>query len=149
MATEEPTNGRIVKAVRIPPMELKNGVVTFVTNSSCGTIVLKEEWVDDQGRKHTRFLATFHQQTGETEDQTLERANSLLIDSEHRALRERLAMYEAALRKIANPIAWMRQDAEAQGMKLNGAMAITLAEDHNYLKQIAESALSAYEEIGK
>ncbi len=46
-----------------------------------------------------------------------------------------------ALRKIADPIASMRSDAEAQGAKLNGMMAVQLAADANYLKGIAAEAL--------
>ena len=46
-----------------------------------------------------------------------------------------------ALERIANPIAAMQDDAEAEGMLLNGGMAVQMANDAEMLKQWAKKAL--------
>lgn len=51
-------------------------------------------------------------------------------------------MYRAALERIANPIAHMQRRAEAEGLVLNGMMAVAMASDHNYLKGLAKEALA-------
>jgi len=54
------------------------------------------------------------------------------------------ALYEKAkeaLNKIYNPIGWMQNDAEKRGLRLDGMWAIKLAEDPNYLRKIANTAL--------
>ena len=48
-----------------------------------------------------------------------------------------------ALEEIAGPIPFMRKRAQAEGGKLDGRMAVELAEDHNFLKSIARAALAA------
>ena len=57
-------------------------------------------------------------------------------------LRAELAECIAALEKIANPIGAMKR-ALPVGATLNGAMATTLSNDPNYLKEIAKAALAA------
>lgn len=47
-----------------------------------------------------------------------------------------------ALAKIANPIKWLQIDAENQGAKLNGSVAVQLSKDPEYLRSIAETALN-------
>lgn len=59
-----------------------------------------------------------------------------------RELRAELAECIAALEKIANPISAMKR-ALPVGATLNGAMATTLSNDPNYLKEIAKAALAA------
>lgn len=49
--------------------------------------------------------------------------------------------FRSALEEIAEPIKFMRQRAEAEGGKLNGSMAVSLSEDHQFLKSIALAAL--------
>jgi hypothetical protein len=49
--------------------------------------------------------------------------------------------YREALEEIAEPIKFMRQRAEAEGGKINGAMAVALSEDHQFLKSIALAAI--------
>ena len=51
----------------------------------------------------------------------------------------------AALEEIANPLDTMRRRAAETGRRLDGAIANTLANDANHLKQIARSALSQKE----
>jgi hypothetical protein len=55
---------------------------------------------------------------------------------------QRALRYEAALRKIADPISFMRAAAKAEGGTLN-AIAAEIADDPYYLRQIAKDALSA------
>ena len=50
---------------------------------------------------------------------------------------------EEALQEIADPLKFMRQRAEAAGDKLDGFVAVQLANDANYLRGIASKALSA------
>ncbi|WAJ27592.1 hypothetical protein [Antarcticirhabdus aurantiaca] len=50
---------------------------------------------------------------------------------------------KAALERIVNPIGFMQKQAEATGFKLDGHMAMTLSNDANYLKGIAQKALDA------
>ena len=61
-------------------------------------------------------------------------------DAEHH--RAELAECIVALEKIANPISAMKR-ALPVGATLNGAMATTLSNDPNYLKEIAKAALAA------
>ena len=58
------------------------------------------------------------------------------------SLRAELAECIVALEKIANPISAMKR-ALPVGATLNGAMATTLSNDPNYLKEIAKAALAA------
>ncbi len=46
-----------------------------------------------------------------------------------------------ALEQIAFPIKHLQQEAEREGAKLDGAMAIALSNDANWLKNIAKKAL--------
>lgn len=57
-------------------------------------------------------------------------------------LESELAECIVALEKIANPISAMKR-ALPIGATLNGAMATTLSNDPNYLKEIAKAALAA------
>lgn len=54
---------------------------------------------------------------------------------------QRIKELEEALDKIANPIKYMRIEAEKQGGKLDGYMAIQLSKDANYLQSIAKEFL--------
>jgi hypothetical protein len=47
-----------------------------------------------------------------------------------------------ALNRVASPLEYLQKDAERDGVKLNGAMAVRLSEDHTHLKAIAKSALN-------
>ena len=48
------------------------------------------------------------------------------------------------LKNIANPISYMQEQAEKDGCKLNGQMAISLSEDANYLKGLANNFLARH-----
>jgi hypothetical protein len=50
-----------------------------------------------------------------------------------------------ALDEINNPIKYMQIRAEQQGASLNGVMAVSIANDPNHLKSIAERALKTYD----
>ena len=56
-------------------------------------------------------------------------------------------LQEEALRKIANPIAWLQNDAEKRGLRLDGNWAIQMAGDSNYLRGIANDCLSQLAEL--
>lgn len=66
----------------------------------------------------------------------------LMAADEIDRLRAELAECIVALEKIANPISAMKR-ALPVGATLNGAMATTLSNDPNYLKEIAKAALAA------
>ncbi len=55
---------------------------------------------------------------------------------------ERISELEAALRKIADPLADIAESARANGHRLNTPEALLLANDPHYLKEIARAALS-------
>jgi hypothetical protein len=55
----------------------------------------------------------------------------------------RLNIAVEALAKIADPIGYMRKEAELIGGKLDGRMAVELSDSANYLKEIARDALRA------
>lgn len=55
---------------------------------------------------------------------------------------ERIARLEEALESIADPIAYMRKAAKASGSTLNGMIAMQMANDANWLKEVARIALS-------
>lgn len=46
-----------------------------------------------------------------------------------------------ALDRIARPIYWMQKEAEENGSKINGRMALEISNDPEYLKSIARTAL--------
>ena len=56
---------------------------------------------------------------------------------------KRIMELEKALKKIANPITYMRKEAESSGCALNGMMAIRLSEDPHYYREIAQKAIDA------
>jgi len=60
--------------------------------------------------------------------------------------KQRDAMREA-LDRIARPVWWMQEDAKRTGHTLNGAMAASLADSGNYLRNIAEKALSENDQV--
>ncbi len=74
--------------------------------------------------------------------QLLTHAGLIAAQEQHTALRAELAECIVALEKIANPISAMKR-ALPVGATLNGAMATTLSNDPNYLKEIAKAALAA------
>jgi uncharacterized protein with ACT and thioredoxin-like domain len=47
----------------------------------------------------------------------------------------------SALEKITNPIKYLQEEAEKDGAKLNGYMAIEITKDANFYKEIARKAL--------
>jgi len=53
-----------------------------------------------------------------------------------------------ALWSIANPIAYLQQEAEKEGGKLDGAGAIYLSNNANWLQGIARKALEKIEQYG-
>ena len=53
-------------------------------------------------------------------------------------------LYEA-LKRIANPIDSIKKEGLKEGLELNGNVAIQLADDANYLKEIAKKALRCLE----
>ncbi len=55
---------------------------------------------------------------------------------------EEIRRLREALDRIARPIWWMQEDAKRDGCQINGAMAANLADSGNYLRGIAEKALS-------
>ena len=56
---------------------------------------------------------------------------------------KRIMELEKALKKIANPIPYMRKEAESSGCALDGMMAIRLSEDPHYYREIAQKAIDA------
>lgn len=49
--------------------------------------------------------------------------------------------YKEALKKIANPVKYLEDEAKKIGANLNGHIAVELANDANYLRGIAINAL--------
>lgn len=94
------------------------------------------------GNSHTEICAL----QGEIERlrHDIERHIAIASDlaTENERLRAELAECIVALEKIANPISAMKR-ALPVGATLNGAMATTLSNDPNYLKEIAKAALAA------
>ena len=78
----------------------------------------------------------------ENNDKTLDEAAKeiLLLFSDSKRC-ETLAI--AALDKIAHPIKSLQKEAEKDGCKLNGCMAIQLTQNPNFYIEIAEKALKA------
>ena len=63
-----------------------------------------------------------------------------LVDSNHKVC-SRNTLLEKVVEEIADPIRSMKQEAEYKGMKLDGAAAVALSNDVQYLKSIATKAL--------
>ena len=53
----------------------------------------------------------------------------------------RIDALTAALKSIANPIAYLQQEAEREGYRINGGAAVSLASDAEFLKGLAKTAL--------
>ena len=66
----------------------------------------------------------------------------IALAAEVERLRAELAACRAETAQITNPISAMKR-ALPVGATLNGAMATTLSNDPNYLKEIAKAALAA------
>jgi hypothetical protein len=49
---------------------------------------------------------------------------------------------EAALRKISDPLSYLKKDAENNGCVLDGPIAIMLIKDPNYYREIAKKAIN-------
>ena len=64
-------------------------------------------------------------------------------DEQIKQLQAQLELCREALDEIANPISYMRKEAEEQGCQLDGGIAIMLGENASYLKGIAIKALSS------
>ena len=47
----------------------------------------------------------------------------------------------SALQKIVNPIKYLQEEAEKEGARLDGYMAIQLTKDANFYQEIARNAL--------
>lgn len=60
---------------------------------------------------------------------------------ENTELKARLSKMIFSLKKIANPIEFMKNELK-EGERLNGQYAFQLSIDPNYLKQIAKDALN-------
>ncbi len=60
----------------------------------------------------------------------------------HEKADERIGVLEEALKEIVSPIEYMRKRLE-DGEQLNGQYAIALANDANYLRDIAKKALES------
>ena len=73
-----------------------------------------------------------------TEENDLQRASI-------QELSKQVAKLQLTLQEIANPIKFLQQRADEQGVKLNGLFAINLATDAGYLKGLAKQALAEAE----
>jgi hypothetical protein len=67
------------------------------------------------------------------------------IERERNELHDKCVRYEAALKDIVDPIAYLRKQAEKEGAILDGYYAVILSKDESFLKGIAVKALSAGE----
>ena len=56
-------------------------------------------------------------------------------------MQARIDALTAALKSIANPIAYLQQEAEREGYRINGGAAVSLASDAEFLKGLAKTAL--------
>lgn len=79
--------------------------------------------------------------TAEEELKTMTTRFWAQVEVTEKIIKER-DQYREALDRIARPIWWMQEDAKRDGCKINGAMAANLADSGNYLRGIAEKALS-------
>jgi hypothetical protein len=79
--------------------------------------------------------------TAEEELKTMTKRFWAQVEVTEKIIKER-DQYREALDRIARPIWWMQQDAKRDGCTINGAMAANLADSGNYLRGIAEKALS-------
>jgi hypothetical protein len=59
---------------------------------------------------------------------------------------EQLAI--SALDKIAHPIKYLQSEAEKEGAKIDGYMAIQITQDANFYQEIADKALKAIANCG-
>ena len=54
----------------------------------------------------------------------------------------RYEVLRIAIRKIAWPMQWLQEYAEDHGLEIDGPAAVELANDPNYLKQLAQQAMA-------
>lgn len=60
--------------------------------------------------------------------------------------REIASKYKKALERIADPVRFLQEEAEREGMVLDGTMAYQLTNDPRYLRNIAKEALQEVRE---
>lgn len=76
------------------------------------------------------------------ESEAVEQKTALILKSQTiNLLQSKIEKLTKALDEIVNPIQHMQIRAKEEGAQLNGMMAVQLASDANYLKQIADRAL--------
>jgi hypothetical protein len=105
-------------------------------------------WIDeDTDSAFERLLPSY--KFGENEDAELlyqvindSYAHMITLQNRVKELESDRSRFVAALDEIANPIKHMQIRAEADGAQLNGMMAIQIAKDPEYLKQIAARVLN-------
>ena len=74
----------------------------------------------------------------------LEQSNGVNASDSDLHLQHVMASAFDCLKNIANPINYMQEQAEKDGCKLNGQMAVSLSEDANYLKGLANNFLARH-----
>lgn len=74
-------------------------------------------------------------------ENTLVKDNCRMLEQRYFQQQERIAEYERVLQRIANPIWALENDAIAEGNRLDGTMAVSIASDAETLRQWAEDAL--------
>ena len=65
-----------------------------------------------------------------------------LISLSKYELADEIERLRNALERISMPLFYLKEDANRDGVRLDGRMAIALAEDHTHLNRIAHSALN-------
>lgn len=58
------------------------------------------------------------------------------------------AVAVSALRRIANPIKYLSDEAEREGAKLDGRMAVQMTKDASFYQEIANRALGEISKMG-
>lgn len=59
------------------------------------------------------------------------------VERDRDALADKVALLKSKLRDIANPVAMMQREARETGGFLDGQLAIAMANDANYLRELA------------
>jgi tRNA A37 threonylcarbamoyladenosine modification protein TsaB len=120
----------------------------FTDKFGCPPMAIDSRQIDFCWHGYQAGVESMRQQLAAAQAE-INRLNSPVVLSEWQQLEQQLAdsqkrevMLRDALWKIAHPIDAM-QSKLREGEKLNGPMAVMIASDPSYLKEIAQEALAA------
>ena len=123
----------------------KEDIHEFVTRMNKNVEVYEKNKQDIEDMIHDKPPEVTHETSRKYEPCAIDSNYSTMQTTqiELEQLKAQNAAYWGALDEIADPIKYMRKEADERGCNLDGGMAVALSGSASYLKSIAEKALSS------